>query len=178
MLTPPSWNLFHLSKAVVKLFELATNEPLFPVGSFGLTAEQIDQEYIPCRSIFLIKTFKCTSASWSTWWTGYHLTCALRIFSISHRSFCWCCRKTLEGECQPVLNQPFLTEGPEGWGACQMSNIMYFHKPQPMYIHRYSLLDLSVVTCDIPPSPGSRIGPVHSSLSWNMRILKTNCTIM
>ncbi|ODM19794.1 hypothetical protein SI65_04780 [Aspergillus cristatus] len=28
------------------IFELATNEPLFPVGSFGLTAEQIDQEHI------------------------------------------------------------------------------------------------------------------------------------
>jgi serine/threonine-protein kinase SRPK3 len=28
-----------------KIFELATNEPLFPLGSFGLTAEQIDSEH-------------------------------------------------------------------------------------------------------------------------------------
>ncbi|EDN03941.1 hypothetical protein I7I51_05199 [Histoplasma capsulatum] len=27
------------------VFELATNEPLFPLGSFGLTAEQIDEEH-------------------------------------------------------------------------------------------------------------------------------------
>ncbi|KAL2376101.1 hypothetical protein RJZ90_007725 [Blastomyces dermatitidis] len=27
------------------IFELATNEPLFPLGSFGLTAEQIDKEH-------------------------------------------------------------------------------------------------------------------------------------
>lgn len=28
-----------------KIFELATNEPLFPLGSFGLTAEEIDSEH-------------------------------------------------------------------------------------------------------------------------------------
>ncbi|PKX99621.1 serine protein kinase [Aspergillus novofumigatus IBT 16806] len=28
------------------VFELATNEPLFPLGTFGLTAEEIDQEHI------------------------------------------------------------------------------------------------------------------------------------
>lgn len=29
-----------------KIFELATNEPLFPLETFGLTAEQIDQEHL------------------------------------------------------------------------------------------------------------------------------------
>jgi serine/threonine-protein kinase SRPK3 len=29
----------------MKIFELATNEPLFPLGSFGLTTEQIDKEH-------------------------------------------------------------------------------------------------------------------------------------
>ncbi|KOC12557.1 hypothetical protein AFLA70_215g002400 [Aspergillus flavus AF70] len=28
------------------IFELATNEPLFPLGTFGLTAEQIDEEHL------------------------------------------------------------------------------------------------------------------------------------
>ncbi|GIJ97978.1 hypothetical protein Aspvir_000086 [Aspergillus viridinutans] len=28
------------------IFELATNEPLFPLGTFGLTAEEVDQEHI------------------------------------------------------------------------------------------------------------------------------------
>lgn len=27
------------------IFELATNEPLFPIGTFGLSAEQIDREH-------------------------------------------------------------------------------------------------------------------------------------
>lgn len=30
----------------IKIFELATNEPLFPLGTFGLSAEQIDEEHI------------------------------------------------------------------------------------------------------------------------------------
>jgi serine/threonine-protein kinase SRPK3 len=29
-----------------QIFELATNEPLFPLGTFGLTAEEVDQEHI------------------------------------------------------------------------------------------------------------------------------------
>lgn len=29
----------------MKIFELATNEPLFPLMSFGLTREQIDEEH-------------------------------------------------------------------------------------------------------------------------------------
>jgi serine/threonine-protein kinase SRPK3 len=29
-----------------KIFELATNEPLFPLGTFGLSAEQIDEEHL------------------------------------------------------------------------------------------------------------------------------------
>lgn len=29
-----------------KIFELATNEPLFPLGTFGLSAEQLDEEHI------------------------------------------------------------------------------------------------------------------------------------
>lgn len=33
------------SNLCVKIFELATNEPLFPLGSFGLTTEQIDKEH-------------------------------------------------------------------------------------------------------------------------------------
>lgn len=34
---------YHLT--FVQIFELATNEPLFPIGTFGLSAEQIDREH-------------------------------------------------------------------------------------------------------------------------------------
>jgi serine/threonine-protein kinase SRPK3 len=42
-----------------KIFELATNEPLFPLGTFGLTAEEGDQEHIRLISQLLDK--ECSS---------------------------------------------------------------------------------------------------------------------
>lgn len=34
-----------LSNSCEKIFELATNEPLFPLDAFGLTREEIDQDH-------------------------------------------------------------------------------------------------------------------------------------
>lgn len=39
------WNLPSLSNPSVKLFELATNEPLFPLDTFGLTRDDIDNNH-------------------------------------------------------------------------------------------------------------------------------------
>lgn len=36
-----------------KIFELATNEPLFPLGTFGLSAEQLDEEHLQLISQLL-----------------------------------------------------------------------------------------------------------------------------
>lgn len=45
MLKPFCRSLSSLSNPDLKLFELATNEPLFPLDTFGLTREEIDNDH-------------------------------------------------------------------------------------------------------------------------------------
>ncbi|GJP87703.1 threonine ammonia-lyase, biosynthetic [Aspergillus niger] len=43
--TPPRGNSDFRSNSSAKIFELATNEPLFPLDTFGLTREEIDNDH-------------------------------------------------------------------------------------------------------------------------------------
>jgi hypothetical protein len=66
---------------------LATNEPLLPLGTFGLSAEQIDEEQLCLISQLLDEHINMNKTFVKHLRTGCTPNLVLRTFSASHHSF-------------------------------------------------------------------------------------------